>query len=183
MKIFFLIVVILSNSFFLNAQNSEKTEKYDAIKHNPWSLIIYRPDNSAQINEIRCFLTIKDALTGEDVTYKKAKANYAWISEPKRAFEYQKSYFLSGGMAMHLLLKPGKYAITVKTPVKEQLGFKISEKNEAKDWESNTFYYNTENPLKVIFVSPTANENGFYNGGWWIDYKAPQYWKVTKPKI
>ena len=41
-------------------------------------------------------------------------------------------------------------------------------------WESNVFEYNTENPTKVIFVTPTRNDNGFYNGGWIIDYKNRQ---------
>ncbi|WP_177206240.1 hypothetical protein [Treponema bryantii] len=37
----------------------------------------------------------------------------------------------------------------------------------------NSFFeYNTENPTKVIFVTPTRNDNGFYNGGWIIDYKS-----------
>ena len=47
---------------------------------------------------------------------------------------------------------------------------------------SNTFYYDTNNPTKVIFVMPTADENGFYDGGWYIDYKAPKFFKFTKAK-
>ena len=49
--------------------------------------------------------------------------------------------------------------------------------------QSTTFEYNsTENPAKVIFVSPTANENGFYDGGWHIDHKAPKFFRFTKPE-
>ena len=50
----------------------------DEVRHNPWSLIIYRPENSWQINETRCYLKLEDAETGEDVTYTKSKANYSW---------------------------------------------------------------------------------------------------------
>ena len=82
-------------------------------------------------------------------------------------------------MIMHTLIKPGKYNITVYTPKDKLFNAEIEYK---KDWNSNTFYYNTENPTKVIFISPTVDENGFYNGNWWIDYKAPKFWKFTKGK-
>lgn len=167
---------------------------------NPWSLIIYRPDNSEGMNEVRCWLKLEDAESGEDVTYTKAKANYEYVADRKKApildttsisamfkytgkapsYNYKKKYFLSGGMAMHLLLQPGKYKLTVYTPKDQAQFFPVENKG---DWISNTFFYDTENPTNVIFVSPTANENGFYNGGWYIDWKAPQFYKVTKPKI
>ncbi|MGN0729018.1 hypothetical protein [Treponema sp.] len=151
------------------------------VRHNPWSLIIYRPENSWHINEVRCYLRLEDALTGEDVTYKNAKANYSWMSEPKKGIPYERSYYLSGGMAMHLLLKSGKYKIYFYTP-KEKLAGLVTEKELArKDWRSNVFLYDTENPARVIFVSPCADENGFYTGAWNISGKAPLFWKFTKP--
>ena len=79
--VFFLILL---NATFLHAE--------DEVRHNPWSLIIYRPENSYQINETRCYLKLEDADTGEDVTYTKAKANYSWISEPKKGIPYERSY-------------------------------------------------------------------------------------------
>jgi hypothetical protein len=149
------------------------------IKHNPWSLIIYRPENSYHINEIPCYIKFEDAITKEDVTFSKIKANYSWASNPKDGYNYKKSYYLYGGMIMHCLLKPGQYNITTFTPKDKLFNAEIENK---EDWNSNTFYYNTENPTKVIFISPTVDENGFYNGNWYIDYKAPEFWKFTKGK-
>ena len=91
-------------------------------------------------------------------------------------------------MAMHLKLKKGRYKISLYTPVDQQNNFVYPESGEEArtalqsgvveysqpqtfQWESNVFEYNTENPTKVIFVTPTRNDNGFYNGGWVIDYK------------
>lgn len=160
------------------------SETVPEVRHNPWSLIIYRPENSSGMNEIRCWLRLIDAETGEDVTYTKIKANYSWISCPKEGIPYQKTYYLSGGMAMHLLIQSGKYKISFYTPPESQNGFPAADGTEnARQWESNEFFYDTNNPAKVIFVSPTANENGFYNGGWYIDYKAPLYYQFTKPKM
>lgn len=155
-------------------------EQVPPVRHNPWSLIIYRPDNSGQMNDVRCWLRLEDAETGEDVTYSRAKANYAWISRPKKGIAYQKSYYLSGGMAMHLLLKPGKYRISFYTPPEKQNGVTAAGAETPSEWKSNSFLCNTENPAKVIFVNPTVNDNGFYNGGWHISWKAPEYWKFTK---
>lgn len=170
------------------------------IKHNPWSLIIYRPENTEKMNDVWCWVKFTDAETGEDVTYSRLTAQYEWVSQtvkiqpkdhhsiesifsPTRLYtmhNYQKTFYLAGGMAMHINLKPGKYFITVYTP-KEKAGFfKCSNKG---DWLSNKFYYDTENPAKVIFVVPTANENGFYDGGWFIDWKAPEFFVFTKPKM
>ena len=83
---------------------------------------------------------------------------------------------------MHLNLKPGVYKISVYTP--QETHQYVTELSSVKDgmWDSNRFEYNSENPVNVIFVSPTANENGFYNGGWFIDYKSPSFYKFTKPK-
>lgn len=169
-------VLFLLCAFTLNVC----AEKNPPLHHNPWSLIIYRPENSPGMNEVRCWLRLTDAETGEDVTYTKAKANYAWISRPKIGIQYERTYYLSGGMSMHLLLQPGKYKISFFTPVDKQNGFHTA---ETKQWTSNEFYYDTDNPAKVIFVSPTANENGFYNGGWFISGTAPQYFQFTKPVV
>ncbi|MCR4734381.1 MAG: hypothetical protein K5829_05205 [Treponema sp.] len=185
------ILFFIFYSFFipLSAKSS--------LHPDPWSLIIYRPDNSEGLNDIRCWIKLEDFESGEDVTYTKAKANYEFVADRKKAavrdtssisamfkytgqapsYNYKKTYYLSGGMAMHLLLQAGKYKITFYTPKDHAMYFPTSNKG---DWTSNEFIYDTENPAKVIFLSPTANDNGFYNGGWHIDYKAPKFWKVTK---
>ena len=168
-KSFFMIIFFVSTCLF--AQD---------LHHNPWELIIYRPENNGDLNYVRCWVKLEDAETGEDVTYSKATATYEWISIPDRINYYQKTYYLDGGMAMHLNLKPGKYNITIYTP-KDKTNLYPCDNKE--DWTSNTFYYDTNNPAKVIFVSPTANDNGFYTGGWFIDYKAPKYFKFTQAKV
>lgn len=135
------------------------------------SLIIYRAENKGVMNDIRCFLRLQD-MEGNDVMDTNCTATYEWVTIPDVVNQYKKKYFLSGGMAMHLKLKKGKYQITLYTPVDQQANFTYSDPSiEPFQWESNTFIYNTENPTKVIFVYPTHNENGFYNGGWIIDYK------------
>lgn len=179
--IFFLIQTLLILPLF--SQGIKGVSYYDIINqekepgHDPTKLIIYRPENNGDLNTVRCWVKLEDAETGEDVTYKNATATYEWVSIPDVINHYQKTYYLSGGMAMHLQLKPGKYNITVYTPKDKTNLFTCDNK---EDWLSNTFFYNTDNPTKVIFISPTANENGFYNGGWHIDYKAPQFFKFTK---
>ncbi len=144
--------------------------------HDKTSLIIYRPDNVGVLNDIRCFLRLEDE-EGNDVTYTTTTvtATYEWVSIPDRANNYKKKYYLSGGMAMHLKLKKGRYKISLYTPVDQQNNFTYAEADAKPfQWESNVFEYNTENPTKVIFVTPTRNDNGFYNGGWKIDYRAPK---------
>lgn len=157
--------------------------------HDKTSLIIYRPDNVGVLNDIRCFLRIQDE-AGQDITYDTSRitATYEWMSTPDIIHKYKHTYFLSGGMAMHLKLKKGHYKISLYTPVDQQNNFVYPESGEEArtalqsgvveysqpqtfQWESNVFEYNTENPTKVIFVTPTRNDNGFYNGGWVIDYK------------
>ena len=140
--------------------------------HDKTSLIIYRPDNVGVLSDIRCFLRLENE-QGNDVTYSAATATYEWVSIPDRINNYKKKYYLSGGMAMHLKLKKGRYKISLYTPVDQQNNFTYAEADvKPFQWESNVFEYNTENPTKVIFVSPTRNDNGFYNGGWVIDYRA-----------
>lgn len=149
----------------------------EPIHHNPWELIIYRPENSKSMNEVRCYLKIEDE-NGKDVTYTAVKATYEWVSIPDVVNYYKKTYWLAGGVAMHLNIKPGKYKFSVYTPPEKQYPYPSKNRNQ---WESNIFEYDTNNPTKVIFVRPTANDNGFYTGGWYIDYKAPPYYKFTKP--
>lgn len=140
--------------------------------HDKQSLIIYRPDNVGVLNDIRCFLRLEDE-EGNDVTYTSCTATYEWMSTPDIIRNYKHTYFLSGGMAMHLKLKKGRYKISLYTPTDQQNNFTYAEADAKPfQWESNVFEYNTENPTKVIFVTPTRNDNGFYNGGWIIDYKS-----------
>ena len=141
--------------------------------HDKTSLIIYRPDNVGILNDIRCFLRIQDE-AGNDITYDTSciTATYEWMSTPDIIRNYKHTYFLSGGMAMHLKLKKGRYKISLYTPTDQQNNFTYPQTDtKAFQWESNVFEYNTENPTKVIFVTPTRNDNGFYNGGWVIDYR------------
>lgn len=197
--IFLLYILFISGEFCFSQENTRRLNDDSPLHFNQWELLIYRPENSGTMNNIRCWLKLEDE-SGNDVTYTKCKATYYYAknvvkdkkaetmqfgsifhrSAPRQVFEYQKSYFLVGGMVMYLLLKPGKYKISVFTPENQQTLSKIENKNE---WTSNIFEYDTENPAKVLFVRPTANENGFYNGGWNIDFKAPGYYKFTKPKI
>lgn len=165
---FFLILIFTNLMCRADGQN---------IRHTPWELIIYRPENGGDMNEVRCWLKIEDE-NGNDVTKTAAKAEYEWASIPGKKYKYRRDFYLSGGMAAHINIKSGKYRISVYTPKNSQYPYNFETKD---DWVSNSFSYNTENPAKVIFVVPTANENGFYNGGWFIDYKCPEWFKFTKP--
>lgn len=153
------------------------------IRHNPWELVIYRPENKTDFNYIRCFVRIEDE-NGNDVSRTKAKATYEWATIPNVVNFYKKSLYLDGGMAMHLTLKPGKYRFSVYTPEERQTGFDVTKGTaDKKQWESNVFEYDTENPARVIFVTPVIDDNGFYAGGWWIDHKAPRFYKWSEGKI
>ncbi|MBC6712936.1 hypothetical protein [Treponema sp. Marseille-Q3903] len=162
------------------------------VKPNPTTLIIYRLESRYEMNEIRCWLKLEDE-NGNDVTYTSAKAAYEWpvykYWDPYKTnrtlpqtftqrepdlIPYRKKYYLSGGMAMHLNLKKGKYKISLYTPIDQQNNFEYpTEGQRAFEWHSNVFEYDTENPTNVLFVTPVTDENGFYNGGWLIDYKQP----------
>ena len=178
MKKIFLQTILFFSVLILLAQPVPGSyyDFMDAVKdmpagHDKQSLIIYRPDNKGVLNDIRCFLRLTD-MDGNDVTYTACTATYEWVSIPDVVNNYKKKYFLSGGMAMHLKLKKGRYKISLYTPVDQQANFTYPKKEtEPFEWESNVFLYNTENPAKVIFVTPVKNENGFYSGGWIIDYK------------
>lgn len=186
-------LVIILQFLFLLLKIPAYSQESQNLKHNPWSLIIYRPENLWDLNDVRCWLKIENE-AGEDVTYTAATAKYEWVNGDRAKtytsvpdfssvfnpnlfsplYSYQRSYYLSGGMAMHLNLKSGKYKFTVYTPVDKQNLLECENKGQ---WNSNIFYYDTQNPAKVIFVSPTFNENGFFNGGWKIDSKAPYFKK------
>ncbi len=179
MKKRFLFVTVLflqSILFFAQPVPGSYYEFMDAVKdmpagHDKTSLIIYRPENKGVMNDIRCYLKLTD-MDGNDVTYTACSATYEWVSIPNVVNQYKKKYFLSGGMAMHLKLKKGLYNITLTTPIDQQANFTYSDPSIVPfDWQSNTFTYDTQNPTKVIFVYPTYNENGFYAGGWIVDYK------------
>lgn len=143
------------------------------VQHDKTKLIIYRQENNGEMNDIRCFLRLEDE-NGNDVTYTAATATYEWMNIPDKANNYKKTYYLSGGMAMHLSLKPGKYKISFYTPTDKQNNFTYPVAGTKPfEWKSNVFEYNTENPAKVIFLTATTSDNGFYNGGWFIHYKAP----------
>lgn len=134
-----------------------------------YGLKMYRPENNGEMNDIRCYLRILDE-DDNDVTYSCGKVFYAWVSQPNVYYSYKNKYYLSGGMVLHIYLKPGKYKFSFYTPVDKQNNFPCKNKEQ---WESNIYSYNTENPCNVIFITPTFDENVFYNGGWRIDYKAP----------
>ena len=178
MKKHLLIFFALFSLFSLSADSD-----FPRVKHNPWELIIYRSENKTDFNYIRCFVRIEDE-NGNDVSKTKVKATYEWATIPNVVNKYKNKLYLDGGMAMHLHLRPGKYRFSVYTPRESYQGFELAKGIENQNqWESNVFEYDTENPTKVIFVTPVVNDNGFYKGEWWIDYKAPQFFKWTKNKI
>lgn len=154
-------------------------EDLTKLKHNPWELIIYRPENKGNFNYLRTYFRIEDE-KGNDVSAAKVKATYEWASIPNVVNKYKKTLYLDGGMAMHLNLQPGKYRFSVYTPPDRQMEWKSSDN---KTWESNVFEYDTENPAKVIFVTPVINDNGFFAEKWWIDYRAPRFYKWSEGKI
>ena len=178
MKKFFLTFLALFSLTLLSADSD-----LAKLKHNPWELIIYRPENKTDFNYVRCFVRIEDE-NGNDVSENKVKATYEWTSIPNVVNHYKKRLYLDGGMAMHLNLRPGKYRFSVYTPPEWQKGIKAAEAVSNKNqWESNVFEYDTENPAKVIFVTPVINDNGFYAGAWNIEHKAPRFFKWSEGKI
>ena len=177
----------------------EQTKDMD-VKHNPLNLIIYRPENKYELNDIRAFIQIFD-LNGNEVTYDKSicNATYEWVnwtsdlrkiykSNPtnfvtvfQRPYQgqikhYKKKYFISGNMAMHLSLKKGKYIIKFITPISDQNMFTYYDNSKPFDWTSNELLYDTNNPAFVIFLSPRFNDSGYYAGNWELSYNAPKWW-------
>ncbi len=188
-SIFFITSLLFSQS---QIQLPEGLPSLSPVHPDPWSLIIFRPENPQPMNNVRCWVKLEDAESGEDVTFTKTTAKYEWVNEsipiekknPRslaaifrvnrkvRLYDYERSRYLSGGMAMHLNLKKGKYKISVRTPA-DKAG--LCETQNKGDWESNEFFYDTDNPTNVIFVTPTVNDNGFFNGGWHVDYRSPAH--------
>ena len=155
LKIFIALFFVLNFSCFPEAER---------LKFNSWELIISRPENSSHLQYDRLWFKALDE-NGNDVTYEKIKASYEWLTIPDKKNNYLKRYYLDSGMAMHLLIQKGKYTFYFYTDHSETKGFT----------------YDTENPAKVLFVYPSANDNGFYDGSWIINHKAPKYYKFTKP--
>ena len=50
-------IILLFLLFFFTIQAFPEKS---TLKFNPWELIIYRPENSEDLNQIRCFLKIQD---------------------------------------------------------------------------------------------------------------------------
>ncbi|MBO4320593.1 MAG: hypothetical protein J5857_09010 [Treponema sp.] len=146
------------------------------------ALEIYRPSNFGSMDDIPCLLRICD-MDGNDAWDKIIHLDYSWYydmqTDPHWTHKYYKGCF-TGGAVIHLTMQEGTYRISVYTPPENQFGSNVSNTSQ---WESNEFIYKTGSPaLKVIFVSPVANQNGFYTGAWYIDYRAPKYFKWAKPK-
>lgn len=151
-----------------------------------FALNIYRPENKGALNTVPCLIRVTD-LDGNDASSAVTHLSYNWYyelrhldwrGEPKTLNTYFNGCF-TGGVVVHLLTKPGVYRISVYTPPERQQGLG----DGARVWESNDFIYDTRNKPNVIFVSPTANDNGFFDGGWHIDYRAPRFWRYTKPTL
>ena len=151
-------------------------------------LIIYRPQNSDNINLVRCFVKIEDE-DGNDVTGIQSKNSFAYMDRPGdlRWYQNQERPYLDGGMACHLFLNTHlgqRYRISVYTPKRDVEGFDVRESLKT-DWDSDVFVYDSSrvensvdgnyNPLRVLFVYPTADENWFYRPHWAIGYRAPTY--------
>ncbi len=145
----------------------------------PGMLEIYRPQNSANINDIPCLVRITDANGNDasDCVNGMTLSYYNELNQKHWNHPYWNGGF-TGGSVIHLNIKKGIYKISVYTPKKYQGKF---DNLTEGDWESNEFLYDTEAPaLHVIFVSPVVNDNGFFTGRWHIDYKAPKFFKYTK---
>ena len=165
-----------------------------------FALEIYRPENHGALNAIPCLVRVTD-LDGNDASARITHISYNWYYElplpnwsqqPKTLHRYFNGCF-TGGAVVHLLMQPGTYLISVYTPQSLQQDYAPAENHAdaaatadaaaPRDWTSNTFRYDTAHQPRVIFVSPTANDNGFFNGGWHLDYKAPRFYKHTKPHM
>ncbi len=145
------------------------------------SLEIYRPENYGALNTVPCLLRIADA-EGNDATDCIRDISFSWYYDMQHDHKWTHRYYrgcFTGGTIIHLDMKPGVYRISVYTPADMQ---DIYGEQDGEAWQSNEFVYDTSAPaLKVIFVSPTADDNGFYNGGWHVSHRAPSYYLYTKP--
>ena len=145
------------------------------------SLEIYRPSNFGLMDEIPCLLKITDE-DGNDAWDKIISISVSWYDSMQSTPHWSHTYYdgcFTGGAIVHLEMQRGTYRISVSTPPEHQRNYL---ENNSDEWTSNEFVYRTGSPaLKVIFINPTANQNGFYTGGWHIDYRAPRYYMYTKP--
>ena len=139
---------------------------------------IYRPENFGNMNTIPCLLKVTD-LQGNDASSSIISLSFSWYYDMRWNHRYFNGCF-TGGTVVHLNMKAGTYKISVYTPLSMQDSYAGVVGDG--DWLSDDFIYKVGSPaLKVIFVSPVANDNGFYVGKWHIDYKAPKFYKYTKP--
>ena len=147
------------------------------------ALEIYRPENFGEMNDVPCMIRVTD-MEGNDASASIKSISYSWYYEINNGKMWLHRYWngcFAGGTVVHLVMKEGTYKISVYTPVKNQAEYSSLTK---KEWASNEFVYKTGEPaLNVLFVSPVANDNGFYSGAWHIDYKAPKFYIYTKPLI
>ncbi len=148
------------------------------------ALEIYRPENFGNMNIVPCMIRVTD-MDGNDASSSIISISYSWYYEiNKKKGKWLHRYWngcFTGGTVVHLDMKSGSYKISVYTPVKDQSEYASLTR---QDWISNEFVYKTGSPaLNVIFVSPVANDNGFYTGAWHIDYRAPKFYIYTKPKM
>ena len=152
---------------------------------NLYALEIYRPENYGALNEVPCLLRIVDS-EGNDAAEQIKDISFSWFYDMQHKHRWIHRYYrgcFTGGTIVHLDMKPGIYRISVYTPAEMQ-DIYTSENENGGDWKSNEFVYDTSAPaLKVIFVSPTANDDGFYNGGWQVSHRAPSYYLYTKPRM
>ena len=100
-----------------------------------FSLQVYRPENKGALNEVPCFIRITN-MEGIDATQAITHLSYNWFyelrvrdwrGEPKVLNTYFEGCF-TGGVIVHLLTKPGRYLISVYTPVEHQQGILAQEK-------------------------------------------------------
>ena len=148
------------------------------------ALEIYRPENFGNMNIVPCMIRVTD-MDGNDASSSIISISYSWYYEiNKKKGKWLHRYWdgcFSGGTVVHLDMKRGTYKISVYTPVKDQAEYALL---TGQEWTSNEFIYKTGSPaLNVIFVCPLANDNGFYSGGWHIDYRAPKFYIYTKPRV
>ncbi len=142
-----------------------------------YSLEIYRPENFGDMNEIPCIMHVYD-MDGNDASDCITGISFSWYYDIRLLHRYYDGCF-TGGSVIHLSMKEGRYRISFSTPMEMQGEYADL---TGKSWTSNDFIYNTKSPaLKVIFVSPTGDDNSFYTGGWYVDYRAPKFFKYTKP--
>lgn len=150
------------------------------------SIEIYRPENYGNLNDVPCLLKITDP-DGNDAWDKITHISYSWAGDMRNKDKLTHSYYrgcFTGGCIIHLTMRPGTYRISVCTPRNLQQDYELSYDSAEGDWTSNEFIYQTNaEALKVIFINPCANRNGFFTGKWNIDYRAPKFYRYTKPKM